>query len=340
MLAALLLLVAVGVGLWWLRWTGALHDTGDRLKESVAKLYPSQPSSGRVLPRKLLRSAERTVTIGVSGIALVPTRIEIRVNPDDLAPFAQATDWLSRDIAEALRKRAVAKGWTVPNGPHIVIIADPERPLRLPHATGYIGALSPEDIRTLAPTDAGSGLGAAPNPEAPNAEAPNASDPTYPPPDPGNAGPSQAGVANQANRAVPTEALAPTSPPDMAGVTDSTRATSAVPMLHFRLVSTDEPDADMSGILSSVQTALVLGRSRQADLRVKDQSVSGQHCAFRMNPQDGTLTVEDLESTNGTYVGGHRAQNATLSHGDSLTAGSLSWRVELETPRLETKPRL
>jgi hypothetical protein len=72
-------------------WVSSLADQG---RELLAPLYPSKPLSRRALPRRLLRAAESTVTLGVSGVVLVPTRIRIAVNPADLEPFNDALEWL------------------------------------------------------------------------------------------------------------------------------------------------------------------------------------------------------------------------------------------------------
>lgn len=333
----LLLILAVGTGVWWLRWSGATEGLGDRLREVTANLYPHQPIPRRMLPRRLLRSAEGTVTIGVSGTALVPSRIEIKVHPDDLGSFAEATEWLSKDIAEELRKRASAKGWTVPAGPQVLITADPERPVRVPHATGYIGALSPQDVRTLqrySPPQAAPQQAHQPGNDFPGPAADPAPVVSRPDPQP----------TRQA-----TEALGETRPAswgELAGTADATEPTRAAPVLHFRLVATaGEEGADLNAILSSPSARLVLGRSRQADLRTKDQGVSGHHCVFALDPQQGALVVEDLGSTNGTYVAGRagspttlgRGEKAVLNHGDTLKTGGLSWQVHLnQIPQTRT----
>lgn len=325
MLAALLLLAAAGAVVAWAHWTGALDSLTGMLRDAVAKLYPSRPSTRRALPRRLLRAAERTVTVGVSGTALVPTRIEIRAHPEDLQAFTDAMDWLGRDVAAALRTRALAKNWTVPDGPHVTVLADPQRPLRMPHATGYVDALDPDDVRTLARPDGSDTPPSWPEPRPPagSGASPHPDDPTLMPP-PVDAPEAPTGVPTEVperTRAVPgVAAPAPTG------------ATQALTVFHFRLVSTSQGGADVSGLLSSSHTSLMLGRSRHADLRVRDESVSGRHCAFGIDPQDNTLTVEDLGSTNGTYVGGQRTQRASLRHGDILTTGGVSWRVEMEHP--------
>jgi len=60
---------------------------------------------------------------------------------------------------------------------------------------------------------------------------------------------------------------------------------------------------------------VVLGRGVEADVQLPDTGVSRRHAQI-----DGTR-VEDLGSTNGTRVNGHRVQAADLQDGDRITLG-------------------
>ena len=55
------------------------------------------------------------------------------------------------------------------------------------------------------------------------------------------------------------------------------------------------------------EPAFVIGRGGDCDVSVPDTYLSSRHARFSID--DGDLTVEDLESTNGTYV------NQALIHG-------------------------
>lgn len=66
-----------------------------------------------------------------------------------------------------------------------------------------------------------------------------------------------------------------------------------------------------------------LGRSSDNDLTVKDPSVSRHHAEIRMH-QDGTFTVNDLDSMNGVYVNDKRVRSAPLNEGDRVEFGDLS----------------
>jgi hypothetical protein len=67
---------------------------------------------------------------------------------------------------------------------------------------------------------------------------------------------------------------------------------------------------------------IVVGRSRECDVRVDDGNVSRRHCELRRG-DDATWVVVDLGSTNGTEVNGRTVQRTTpLDDGDSITIGS------------------
>jgi hypothetical protein len=65
---------------------------------------------------------------------------------------------------------------------------------------------------------------------------------------------------------------------------------------------------------------VVLGRSRECDIRVADLNVSRKHAEVRRSGD--AYTVVDLGSTNGTLLNGKRVQKERLSEGDTITLGS------------------
>src|SRR3954449_1830163 len=74
---------------------------------------------------------------------------------------------------------------------------------------------------------------------------------------------------------------------------------------------------------------LQIGRSAGAEGRLGDDpEISRQHARLSRNPQ-GQLVVEDLGSTNGTYVNGQRIAGATtLNPGDTVQMGRSTLSVE------------
>ena len=65
---------------------------------------------------------------------------------------------------------------------------------------------------------------------------------------------------------------------------------------------------------------IVVGRGEEADLAVDDPAVSSRHARVAAGP-DGGFHIEDLESTNGTFVAGRRVRLAPLSSGDAIQLG-------------------
>jgi pSer/pThr/pTyr-binding forkhead associated (FHA) protein len=78
------------------------------------------------------------------------------------------------------------------------------------------------------------------------------------------------------------------------------------------------PDAGKQLI---IDRPIVIGRDPNSDLVLADGEVSGQHARITPSP-DGTATVEDLESTNGTFVNHNELEGpAHLEAGDELLVG-------------------
>ncbi|MBP1635064.1 MAG: transporter ATP-binding/permease protein [Acidobacteria bacterium] len=73
--------------------------------------------------------------------------------------------------------------------------------------------------------------------------------------------------------------------------------------------------------------ARTLGRAAQADFVVDATLVSRLHCRFSAGAA-GELEVEDLGSTNGTWVNGQRVERAPLAPGDRVRVGELVLLVE------------
>ncbi len=65
---------------------------------------------------------------------------------------------------------------------------------------------------------------------------------------------------------------------------------------------------------------VVLGRSKDCDIRVADPNVSRRHAEIRL--EGDRYTIVDLGSTNGIEVNGKRVSELTLSDGDQFTLGS------------------
>ncbi len=74
-----------------------------------------------------------------------------------------------------------------------------------------------------------------------------------------------------------------------------------------------------------------IGRSTTADFIVDAGMVSRFHCRLTAT-RDGKVEIQDLESTNGTFVNDRRVERAALAIGDHIRVG----RVELVVKDAET----
>jgi two-component system cell cycle response regulator len=64
----------------------------------------------------------------------------------------------------------------------------------------------------------------------------------------------------------------------------------------------------------------IIGRGKEAHARIDDAGASRAHARIVSN-EDGVYSIEDLGSTNGTFVDGNRVQRAELQSGDRIHIG-------------------
>lgn len=75
------------------------------------------------------------------------------------------------------------------------------------------------------------------------------------------------------------------------------------------------------------RTWVVIGRGRGADVVLSEPTISRAHAAFGHDASG--FFVQDLGSTNGTFVNGSREKKAALKPGDEVQMGKLRLRVTL-----------
>jgi pSer/pThr/pTyr-binding forkhead associated (FHA) protein len=74
----------------------------------------------------------------------------------------------------------------------------------------------------------------------------------------------------------------------------------------------------------------LIGRGTDSDLRLNAGAVSRHHCLLHLRADE--VTVNDLGSSNGTFVNGQRVRSqAVLHHGDQLRVGSFDFEVEISS---------
>ena len=75
-----------------------------------------------------------------------------------------------------------------------------------------------------------------------------------------------------------------------------------------------------------VETAIVIGRSPECDVRLEDNFLSSRHA--RIANDGGDLSIEDLGSTNGTYVNQELVKGRVhLERGDIVQVGGVLFEV-------------
>jgi hypothetical protein len=72
---------------------------------------------------------------------------------------------------------------------------------------------------------------------------------------------------------------------------------------------------------------LIIGRSPDVEVVVNDSKVSRRHAEVWRTSEG--VAIRDLQSTNGTYVNGHRISAVSLSPRDDVTIGTFHFRIEL-----------
>ncbi|MET0329118.1 MAG: FHA domain-containing protein [Luteimonas sp.] len=92
---------------------------------------------------------------------------------------------------------------------------------------------------------------------------------------------------------------------------DATRVRVALPRFVLRGVS-----GAVAGKLYPVAGPVVIGRTSACDITVPSDEISRRHA--RLKPVGDGLAVEDLESSNGTYINDARVQQGFLNPGDAL----------------------
>jgi pSer/pThr/pTyr-binding forkhead associated (FHA) protein len=91
---------------------------------------------------------------------------------------------------------------------------------------------------------------------------------------------------------------------------------------------------EVSGTRHPLQPpGLVVGRGTEADLRINDPGVSRRHVEFTVNesvPDGVRISVQDLGSTNGMLVDGHRITSTGLMDGSEVRIGRTTMTVRVE----------
>ena len=86
----------------------------------------------------------------------------------------------------------------------------------------------------------------------------------------------------------------------------------------------------LAGRRFELEGVVLMGRDK-AHITLADEEMSRRHASLRV--VDGVVTIEDLGSTNGTFVNGTRITEATqVGDGETIRVGRSTFRLELPAP--------
>ena len=95
--------------------------------------------------------------------------------------------------------------------------------------------------------------------------------------------------------------------------------------------------APLDGQYFSLTNGAILGREKSSDIVVPLSYVSRKHAKFAVKNEK--LFIEDLNSSNGTYINGERIKSAELRNGDELRLDEFVFTVVGPVSKTESKPR-
>jgi FHA domain len=118
-------------------------------------------------------------------------------------------------------------------------------------------------------------------------------------------------------------------PPDATGFySASTLGPIALARRAPRLVVERAPGHD-AGMIYDLDADVVLGRGDQAEIRLEDPFASARHA--RVYEQGNIVVIEDLGSTNGTYLNEELLETARPLHpGDRVRIGDSEFAFEVD----------
>jgi hypothetical protein len=238
------------------------------------------------LARKLAKEMDEHRSVSVSRV-YVPNEYTLYLSPPDRAQFAAYEGSLVGELQEYLGEHARREGYALLTPPSVLLQTDADL------AMGEFGIAT----RVVQREEPAPRQMPAPLPAAPVEAAAPAAPPPPPPAIP------EAPAATMIYRPeTPLEEL---------------EEDAAPPPVQRETVT-----LTVDGRVVPVTTSrVVIGRSRECDVRVDDGNVSRRHCEV-VQESPTAWVVADLGSTNGTEVNGRKASRRTrLDDGDRITVG-------------------
>jgi pSer/pThr/pTyr-binding forkhead associated (FHA) protein len=125
--------------------------------------------------------------------------------------------------------------------------------------------------------------------------------------------------------AVPQVAQPP--PPDATGLYSASRALGATEGSAIPLLRVERAVGLEAGSAFELEHEVILGRGPSADIQLEDTFASSRHA--RIAAQGSVMVIEDLGSTNGTFLNGEPLRGPQpLHHGDRIRIGDTEFSYE------------
>src|ERR1035438_10202736 len=105
--------------------------------------------------------------------------------------------------------------------------------------------------------------------------------------------------------------------------------------MNIRLKVTEGP---REGDEFVIKGDILIGRNK-GDLQLRDGKVSSQHARITQE-SDGSYTLIDLGSSNGTLLNGKKVKKAALRPGDEIRLGRTTFVIEEADSRTSARPSL
>ena len=98
--------------------------------------------------------------------------------------------------------------------------------------------------------------------------------------------------------------------------------------LHGAYLRVERGAGLQAGTAYDIGEEALLGRGEAVDIRLGDSFASSRH--VRIAPQGSVVVIEDLQSTNGTYLNGERLEGPQPLHpGDRIRVGETEFTFEV-----------
>ena len=104
---------------------------------------------------------------------------------------------------------------------------------------------------------------------------------------------------------------------DLKALAEEIRGVTADKRRHSLVVLAGPNVGAVAGINGPM---IIIGRDPSCHLRLSDDSISRFHARVKQD-EDGIILINDLNSSNGTYIGGRRVAVARLKEGDKILLG-------------------